>query len=272
MDQQLVDARTSPAEAMAMAQKAMAAVESGESVEAPPIPSVGPNPIVRLPGGLNHLEYGHIDSAEVRELTGADEEHLARLGDTAHFKTALLERGVVSLGDAPATKELLNELLVGDREALLLAIRIATFGPELTIPVAYPDGSVHEVTVDLSEVESATLDDLGPYEVSLPSGRFATVELVTGVEEVKAEALLAKGGTQAEVNSYVLGQCVTELGDEVWLGEKSARDLSLRDRRFLIDYLSKGQPGPRLGQFTIRPEGYDVDVPAPISLTDLFRA
>jgi hypothetical protein len=121
-------------------------------------------------------------------------------------------------------------------------------------------------------VEVTSLDDLGPYTVELPSGRTATVELVTGVEEVKAESLLAKGATQAEVNSYVLGQCVTELGDEVWLGEKSARQLPLRDRRFLIDYLSKGQPGPRLGQFTIRPEGYDVDVSAPIALTDLFRA
>lgn len=94
-----------------------------------------PDDRVKLPGGLvkGNKVYR---TAQVRELNGEDEEALSRAlrsGSVFHFMDTLIERGTKSVGDLPATKEVLKSMLVGDRDELALAIRKATYGDVMDI-------------------------------------------------------------------------------------------------------------------------------------------
>lgn len=86
------------------------------------------------------VQLRHGDAA-VRALTGLEEELLASGGLAGAARTTrLLARCVERLGDepepiAPAT---LRELVVGDREALLLAVFRCTFGDHLELVAACP--------------------------------------------------------------------------------------------------------------------------------------
>ncbi len=80
-----------------------------------------PDGLVHLPGGL-WWDGELLDSAEVRELNGADEVVLAKAAKNATSFVAsmikvLLTRAVVSVGHhEPPSKEILDALLVGDRD------------------------------------------------------------------------------------------------------------------------------------------------------------
>src|ERR1017187_2024595 len=105
----------------------------------PERPTITPPPsdLVTLPGGL--WKNGKVvKQAVVRELTGEHEEQLSRASQSAnpfHFVDTLLRCGVRTIGDYPEdqTEALLKDLLVGDREHLILEIRRATYGDELEV-------------------------------------------------------------------------------------------------------------------------------------------
>src|SRR4051812_7036422 len=89
-------------------------------------------------GGLLHREV------ELAPLTGRDEEALADAGPagTPVAVTAVLARCLRRIGDvAPVPVDVVRELLVADREWLLLRLRAVTFGDrvggELVCP--WPD-------------------------------------------------------------------------------------------------------------------------------------
>ncbi len=73
--------------------------------------------------------------AEVKELNGSDEEAIAKAGSSGKALNVILQRGLVSLGDTPATKEDLDSLVAGDRDAILLGIRRVTFGETVSLNV-----------------------------------------------------------------------------------------------------------------------------------------
>src|SRR5262245_56987153 len=84
---------------------------------------------VPLPGGLI---VGHrcLVEAELRPLSGREEEWLARHRGLpiALRVTRLLSDCLVGIGDTATTAELVNLLLVGDRDYLIFALRRLTFG------------------------------------------------------------------------------------------------------------------------------------------------
>ena len=51
---------------------------------------------------------------QVRELTGRDEEYLARIKDSHRILLGVLERGLVKVGDHQATSDIADGLLGGD--------------------------------------------------------------------------------------------------------------------------------------------------------------
>ncbi len=95
----------------------------------------------RLPGG--YVDRGgtlHRD-AEIAPLCGRDEELLsgARKQASAPLVTEILSRCVRRIGSiAPVPPEVARELLVGDRQYLLLKLREATFGPRVLATIACP--------------------------------------------------------------------------------------------------------------------------------------
>jgi hypothetical protein len=135
--EQIVSAIDNPELAQELVRKAISDPDRDEGrqlVETPSVNTLGeedivppPSGEVKLLAGLYNSFTGELtDTAEVRELTGADEEAIAKITDYGRSLLAILERGTVKIGDKPATKEVLDKLLAGDRDYLLMKIRIVT--------------------------------------------------------------------------------------------------------------------------------------------------
>ncbi|MFF8283344.1 hypothetical protein ACF06W_11545 [Streptomyces albus] len=230
---------------------------------------------VTLERGIHRDGTWHRD-AEVRELTGADEEAIAAAGTNSFrvFETLLL-RGVRTIGDEFMSKKIAAELLIGDRELLIMAIRRATFGDDLEferIPCPHCSELV-DLTVPLDAVPLVHLDehDRIEYEVPLRHGDTAVVRLPTGDDQ--AAVLAIQGGNGAKQDSEILGRCVLRIrhtdGSET--RRPSAADLRMGDRRTILSFLADTQPGPRYGDFSFVHETCGEEVPLPISLAVLFR-
>jgi hypothetical protein len=121
MAEQIVSAVNNAALANDLVQKALTETAPVEHNDVT-LPS---ETLVDLPGGL--IFNGEvIKTAEVRELNGRDEEAIGRQGASARIWNTILTRAVVSIGNLPASEDLLDKMLVGDRDALLLGIFRAT--------------------------------------------------------------------------------------------------------------------------------------------------
>ncbi len=182
----------------------------------------------RLPGGWAGGGGAVHREAELRPLTGCEEELLAAGGDQpgAAMVTAVLARCVERLGPiAPVTEELARELLVADRQFLMLELRRATFGDRVEATLACPwPGCGEKVDVDFSlaaipVIESA---DKGPiHRFELPPEAAWRGE--GGEEHREVGFRLPNGEDQERVSpcaeadeahalSLLLERCVLEIG------------------------------------------------------------
>ena len=192
---------------------------------------------------------------EVQELNGDHEERLVKVrnsGDMARYVHTLLASGVVTIGGEKATDDLLDDLLVGDREYLVLAIRKATYGPEIEMgPTVCDDcGEVFDMVVMAKDIEVRPLSSDRKFEVPLRKGGRATVRLPNGADQ---EAYLEDENlTDAERNTILLSRCVLTITDSD--GEMHSvagfpslvRDgLGIRDRQSILKAINERQPGPR---------------------------
>src|SRR5579862_3101343 len=145
--------------------------------------------IVTLPGGLAKKD-GVIKTVEVRELTGEDEESLAKASQSANpftFLDRLLRCGVTRIGDTKDEK-LLGQMLIGDREAIILGIRRATYGDEIKVSEwECPNcNNKAELVFSIDDIPSAKLDDPSDAEFTVPmrKGGSAKVRLATGEDQL----------------------------------------------------------------------------------------
>ena len=83
-----------------------------------------------LPGGLVMDDGRRLGRAELRPLTGREEEWVAQHAGTpsAHLATKLLSACFVRLEDRAVSSEIVRNLLVGDRDYLILQLRRMTLG------------------------------------------------------------------------------------------------------------------------------------------------
>jgi hypothetical protein len=168
-----------------------------------------------LPRGV--IEGLRVADAEIRPLTGREEELLGAAGETdsmAATVTDLLGRCVLSLGGIPASVEAVRSLSVGDREALLLHLRRATLGDRIDCVTTCPDPACGE-RLDLTLSIESLLVEPAPdavewYEEALPSGRGESptvrFRLPTG-EDQEATAALAAADPVAAARA-LLARCV----------------------------------------------------------------
>jgi hypothetical protein len=261
------------------ATNALMASVLGDSVGEPPQVPDPEDPHVELPGGL-YWDGALLRTAEVRELNGDDEEALAALkGSLARWMSVMLERNVVRVGDVPMTAAMSRKLLIGDRDALLLHIRIVTFGPEITlsnIVCPHCDAAL-DATVDLRTVETVRLDTPAAgheYTVPLRRGGTARVRLPGG--EAQEAAFAEDASTAAQRNTRLLALCLLRVTDadgtaRQKTGEALAQSLSMADRQLVLKYLAEHQPGPRLDDVTFTHSACGEEVRLPITLPELFR-
>lgn len=258
----------------ALANKLVAEALSEQEVSAPaPVVKVQlpPDTQVDLPGGLFDPFEGAIMTAEVRELTGADEEAISKINDAGKALLAILERATVKIGDKPADKDTLEALLAGDREMILLAIRKITFGSEVKLELNCPHcGQYQLFEIDLNEdVEVKKLDgDETRFEVNCNIGK-VILSLPNGNTQ---KALVSSNDkTSAELDTVILKGCISSINDMPILNIQQIRNLSIKDRRELLTEISNRNPGPQLSEIKKECMSCGQEVPLPLTLADLFR-
>jgi hypothetical protein len=237
----------------------------------------GTSTVVELPGGLMTPDGRLIDKAIVRELNGYDEEYLARLDmqkNVAVFVTELLMRGVVELDGEKPTKDLLLSLLVGDRDALVLGVRKATYGKtvEFQIHCAVCDTD-SDVVVDLDEdVKVRKLKDplTRVFDVELRKGRARVILLTGAAQERFSENISVK--TRPEIDTLLLSRSVIELNGMPVNGNiEVVKSLIGADRVKLTDFIISRQCGPKFDEIPVPCATCGREYPISLGIPNLFR-
>lgn len=215
--------------------------------------------------------------AQVRELNGYDEEAIAAAGAGSSPQKVietLLVRGVVSVGGEPMSRKLAGELLIGDRELLIMGIRRATFGDTLEferLPCSRC-GELVDLTVPLDAIPFVHLDDpeQTEFEVPLRRGGTAMVRMPNGEDQ---EQVFAVRNNKAKQDSVILSRCVLRLVQEdgTEVRRPPAQSLNMADRQTILQFLVDRQPGPRLADFSFTHDTCGEEVELPINLAVLFR-
>src|SRR5690348_10527053 len=185
---------------------------------------------VRLPGGWWDAAGRLQRDAVLTVLTGRDEEQLAELGrhETASLVTQVLSRCVRRLGDvSPVPAAVVRELLVADRDYLLLRLRQATFGDRIRADLFCPWAECGErMSVDFSIDELPVRESVrkGPvYDMILSpmalagsgdagdlGGGEVAFRLPTGADQEELSGLLATD--EARALTLLLARCIERLG------------------------------------------------------------
>lgn len=240
-----------------------------------PEPEAVPSLVFDLPRG-----YQGQRQCEVRELTGADEEFLARYKNPVDFFDGVLAVGVERIGTTnlqelplDARMGILGGLLVGEREQLFLHICEATFGDVRTMGfVCNACGESSEVDLVISKdfnIPMMESPDQMTYEFTTSKGKKLTYRLAIG--EDQREILSKKGLTSPEIDTETLCRClVGEDGHPPVDPRALAQSLSVRDRKSLLDEMNAKQPVPDMGVIFSCPACH-AEVTVNVEWSTLFR-
>jgi hypothetical protein len=248
--------------------------KSFQEVESSEITTEVPNiNEVFLPAGFIAKDGSLSKLAQIRELNGLDEEALAKAGSPTRALYTAFTRGLVSIGDKKLTDAELDTLLTGDREAILLAIRTATFGPE-AIYSTYCSGcgTQQSIVVDLdNDIEVKNLEDPlndRSFGIDTKAGEV----IVTFPNNLTQKKLFdSENKTTAEVITEILAGCIISVNGEASLGRSTALSLGMGDREAVISKIYELSPGPRLGEVKKACEACGTEIELSLSLADLFR-
>lgn len=250
-----------------------------QSMNPAPIIEDLPDTYVKLPAGLV-TSTGVSQDAEVQELTGEHEERLAKTrsaNNAAKYVNTLLQCGTVAIGGKPATPELLDSLIQGDLDMLILGIRRATFGDEFEVfEIECPSCSeLSDITMSLKDIPIKTLDDPETREfiIDLRKGRKAKVQYPTGA----VQNLIFKNPlTIPEMNSLTLAECVISFieadgTEKLSNGLADVKRMNVMDRNTIQQFIHNNQPGPRYDEVKAICPSCEGEVPVPLNVGILFR-
>jgi len=216
----------------------------------------------RLLAGYKDSDGTIHDEVVIREMTGADEEAIAKAevrNNIGKIVTTLLSSCIQRIGTieksnikAAKWEEIINELFLGDRDLILMKIRELTYGNEMSFQTQCRDCR-KSLTIDftMDELEVRPLKD-DPHAISftLPRGYFdgkethtsGTMRLPTGFDQEQLDSVARKNPGLA--NTTLITRCVTELGS-VKLSSKVFREMGQKDRDYLVSHLADKVFGPR---------------------------
>jgi hypothetical protein len=237
-----------------------------------------PTEKVTLPSkGLLYPKESPLSSGEVemKYMTAKEEDILTN----SNFirQGTVIDKLLQSLIITPINYD---ELLIGDKNAILVAARILGYGAEYSFKYADERGKETEATVDLSKLNEKPLDEslfkpgVNEFSFTTPkTGAVLTFKLLTHGDEKKIDAEI-KGLTKINPNGSFdvttrLKHMITSVnGDR---DQKSVREfvdnyLLAPDARALREYYSKIQPDVNL-KFIPEDESYVGEgIVIPISL------
>lgn len=250
------------------------AEQINEAMQEPaPFMGAGPDLYVDLFVGIQELDEtsGKMvwhDKALIRELTGADEEHLALLEKKedityGEYLANVLSRGVVSVGEVPVTgAHVIDRLVLPDRDLLFLHVVKATYGD--TRDIRYPCVSCNEsndVTIELDVDFPVRKPDFDPkVGIVVPTRKGdVTLRLPTGYDSA---SVLTDDKTTPQVNTEMLARC--RVWDDQVTYETSynwALNLGIADRRALTEALVSVEIGPKMGEVNTQCASCGKDMP-----------
>ena len=233
--------------------------QSANTAISDPAPFIDSPPAtdVQLLRGLFNAESEEWEkTAIVRELTGEDEEALAifdsKEGVTyGEYLVHLLQRAVISIGsqEINKNKDIIDKLIIGDRDVLFLAIVRATYGKTREVQLSCGScGKSNDVAIDLDEdFKLEKIDkDLGkPFLVKLKDGNTLSFNLPTTGDSLYASK---KGNTVAEQNTFIIARCLQADEGTPSSRESWAKKLNVGDRKKILKEITSVQPGPRMGE------------------------
>lgn len=213
----------------------------------------------------------------VRELTGEDEEELARpyQRTVAKYIDTIISRCVVDMAGTKPTPELLGGLLLGDRDAIVLQVRVLTFGNNVEMPVPCPHCE-HEFRINLDIQGDISVKELPgdptdrQRKVELPSGGTALVNLMTGFAQLAAYDAPPQETNQAERDTIIMHSCVYSINGEPVTTMNQIRKLGAGDRRAIIRFLDENTCGPQWQGVMQECPNCQASFPITLSLVALF--
>jgi hypothetical protein len=258
-----------------------AAGEAVKKLMAPAVPLIEapPGNIATLPGGYIDASGNLHSDARIREINGSDEEAMARelrspTVNVPKVVDLLLKRTVLSVGTIdPVTPKVLNDMLTGDRAALMLAVRILTFGNDWEVPdfpcrmCGKPFGVIVELDVDIpiKKLDNPMVQEV---EVELRHDHTATLSLISG--DVQLEMVGDGNRTGPEEATIAIDRCIRKI-DGLPVAGPVAQKMSMADRRTIVSALADAQPGPQMEEVVVTCTECGMEANYTVSLVDLFR-
>jgi len=228
---------------------------------------------VELPGGYINSAGELLRTAEVRELNGRDEEAISKASNVGKALITIIQRGTVSIGDIKADEPLLEKLLAGDLDALLLGIIKSTFGAEIEIPSYCAKCEDYKVvTVDLNtDIKTKVLADPMNDRVFIVNGKkdSFTVSLPDGATQKALIKSIDK--TDAEQTTVLLEHCVLKINDNPVYSPLQVQNLGMVDRKNIVKEINKRVPGPEFTDISVTCPECEGEVTVSINLGTLFR-
>lgn len=271
MTTKTLNAGENPALANDLVKQAMA-IQPEEQIE---VASINPpsDTTVILPGGYLTDAGEVIRTVEVRELNGRDEEAIAKSSNAAKVFATILSRATVSVGSLSANDKILDELLAGDRDAIMLGIFKATFGPTAEIG-AFCSGctEMKQIEIDIDEdIKVKGLMDPIADRKFLVQGKKSEFLMTLPNGALQRELAAAQDKSLAELNTLMLERTVMEIDGQPLLSKFQVQSLGLMDRRTLGEEIAKRNPGPQFEDQTVICPDCEGEVIVPINLGTLFR-
>ena len=209
----------------------------------------------------------------MRELTGKDEELIGKSGGGVKAFSTILRQATVSIGSERATEEMLDSLVIGDRDALLLGIYKATFGSEVELPgYCGSCGEFKTASIDLSrDVTTKVLADPIEDRTFTVSGRSKEFLVTLPTGALQKELATAPENNAGERNTILLKNTVLEIDGKPILGKAQIQSLGLMDRNKIATELAKRLPGPQFEDMILTCPDCSGEVVVPFNLGALFR-
>jgi hypothetical protein len=212
------------------------------------------DPVVHLPRGLLLPTNTWATEAEVRELTGEDEEYLARFKDMNDYYDNLIARGTVRIGEQDFTSlptaeriQQLGMLLIGEREMLMLGIARMTYGDTKTYNMTCPDCEA-EFEFDLmitEDIKFKEVEDVQTFSHTFVTKR-GTLTYRPLIGQDQMEALKHKG-SDAEKNTLLISRAITMVDGRILPDPVGfAKKLSMKDRALFLQKLTDQQPSAEM--------------------------
>jgi len=266
----------------------MSEVQDRVSLSNPPpapaqaAPEEVPVDIVPLPSSGRAYPAGHPlhlkESIAIRSMTARDEDILTSraLIRNGRVVSALLASCIAEKNVDPDT------MLVGDRNAVLIGIRITGYGAEYPVNITCPNcGVVAKHVVDLNQLpvkrfpKDADLSQAPLFSVALPiTKRTCTFRLLNGADEAELVQALDRG-RRALGENLVTGRLkrqIVALGDERDPNRIANLVMSMpaRDARYLRERIDAITPAVDMKtQFACASCGTEAEVEVPLG-TDFF--